>query len=321
MVNGFSNRIADLLDDSSEPIPIAASRTPAQREASRKNGARSRGPKTNEGKARSSANAFKHGALAKKITPPCDVRADEQMFQKARRSLIHDLQPQTFSQHAAVDSLAHDYVVLARARAMVEAVFKPPVPPLPPGESPEQWDLFQQARKQLRVLESLLAQCESGRRLECSFPDARLIADKLISVTKQLQSEIEEIREEEAAGEFPSDEDDIKVDEECKRLWAMIEPAAIKRFLDRKYLVEILSGTRLAVHADRKRFREFLQELRKGVKLRLADLPEFEKAMQLRADVKESKLAWAPQPLMLLEQYVTRIERSIQRKLNQFLAM
>ena len=36
-------------------------RTPAQIEASRRNGARSRGPVTEEGKARASRNAFKHG--------------------------------------------------------------------------------------------------------------------------------------------------------------------------------------------------------------------------------------------------------------------
>jgi len=118
-----TNRISNLWGDSpAAAIPSVVSRSPAQREAARRNGAMSRGPISPEGKARSSANAIKHGVLARKITPPCDIRGDDRMFQKARQSLIHDLQPQTYSQHAAVDSLAHDFVVLARARAMVEAI-------------------------------------------------------------------------------------------------------------------------------------------------------------------------------------------------------
>lgn len=49
-----------------------APRKPAQIEASRANGARSRGPVTDEGKANSARNAFKHGLTARSILLPTE---------------------------------------------------------------------------------------------------------------------------------------------------------------------------------------------------------------------------------------------------------
>jgi len=148
--------------------------------------------------------------------------------------------------------------------------------------------------------------------------DATLISDKIIALVTQLQLEIAEIQEDESTDEFSSIEDDIRGDEERKRLWALIEPA-LKRLTDRRRLVDILTGARLP-RADGKRLRELLRELRDGVQLRLADAPQLEKAMKDRAAAKEASLAWTPQPLMLLQDYVSRIERSIKRKLDQFSA-
>src|SRR5215207_7484874 len=45
-------------------MPEPRPRTPAQVDASRRNGARSRGPVTEEGKARASRNALQHGLCA-----------------------------------------------------------------------------------------------------------------------------------------------------------------------------------------------------------------------------------------------------------------
>ena len=55
----------------------AVSLSRARAEASRKNGAKSRGPKTPEGKARASQNALKHGLRAQKYVVLPDEDAAE----------------------------------------------------------------------------------------------------------------------------------------------------------------------------------------------------------------------------------------------------
>ena len=63
----------------------------ARAEASRKNGAKSRGPKTSEGKARSSHNALKHGLRAQKYVVLPEEDAAE--FAGLEAALIEELAP------------------------------------------------------------------------------------------------------------------------------------------------------------------------------------------------------------------------------------
>jgi hypothetical protein len=72
--------------------PCAAPISNARAEASRRNGARSRGPKTPEGKARSAQNALKHGLRAQKhIVPPSEDAAE---FEALEAALIEELAPE-----------------------------------------------------------------------------------------------------------------------------------------------------------------------------------------------------------------------------------
>ena len=67
------------------------SRISARALASRKNGARSRGPKTREGKARSAQNALKHGMrAAKHVVLPYEDAAEFAGFEAA---LVEELAP------------------------------------------------------------------------------------------------------------------------------------------------------------------------------------------------------------------------------------
>ena len=63
----------------------------AHAEASRKNGARSRGPKTEEGRARSAQNALKHGMRAQKYLVLADEDAAE--FAGLEAALVEELAP------------------------------------------------------------------------------------------------------------------------------------------------------------------------------------------------------------------------------------
>jgi hypothetical protein len=69
----------------------AVSVSSARAEASRKNGARSRGPKTAEGKARSAQNALKHGLRAQKHVVLPDEDGGE--FRALEAALIEELSP------------------------------------------------------------------------------------------------------------------------------------------------------------------------------------------------------------------------------------
>jgi hypothetical protein len=66
--------------------------SPARAEASRRNGAKSRGPKTPEGKERSSQNALKHGLRAQKHIVLPGERAAE--FAALEAALLEELAPQ-----------------------------------------------------------------------------------------------------------------------------------------------------------------------------------------------------------------------------------
>ena len=74
------------------PTRPAAPATKARAEASRKNGAKSRGPKTPVGKARSAQNALRHGMRARKYLVLPDEDAAE--FAELEAALVEELAPE-----------------------------------------------------------------------------------------------------------------------------------------------------------------------------------------------------------------------------------
>lgn len=101
-------------------------RTEAQRNASRRNGKESRGPKTPEGKLISSKNATKHGLLAAHVAPPVESRY-RPVFMRFLREFRKEYDPQTITDVLAVERLATMNVFLARAYESTERRLAPTV--------------------------------------------------------------------------------------------------------------------------------------------------------------------------------------------------
>jgi hypothetical protein len=99
-------------------VPVSSARA----EASRKNGARSRGPTTPEGKARSAQNALKHGMRAQKYVVLPEEDAAE--FAALEAALILELAPQGVLQSILVRRIARAAWRLERAERLEVELFE-----------------------------------------------------------------------------------------------------------------------------------------------------------------------------------------------------
>ena len=95
-------------------------RTPAQIEASKKNGAKSKGPTTTEGRARSSQNSLRHGLTSHKVVV-MDGESKEE-WESFQREFILKFQPRDFVEERIVIEMAVCRWRLERVWAMQTAV-------------------------------------------------------------------------------------------------------------------------------------------------------------------------------------------------------
>ncbi|MCL6609358.1 MAG: hypothetical protein K6T74_14830 [Geminicoccaceae bacterium] len=86
-------------------------RSPAQSEAARRNGARSRGPVTAEGKARASRNALRHGLCSTRSLAPGE---DAAAFAALRADLLDEAAPRSRLEALLLERLALTFWKLAR---------------------------------------------------------------------------------------------------------------------------------------------------------------------------------------------------------------
>jgi hypothetical protein len=99
-----------------EDIAMDICLSPARAAASRRNGARSRGPKTPEGKARSAQNALKHGMRAQKCIVLPGERASA--FTAFEAALLEELAPEGALQAVLAQRVVAASWRLARAERL-----------------------------------------------------------------------------------------------------------------------------------------------------------------------------------------------------------
>ena len=100
-------------------------RSAAQVEASRLNGAKSRGPITAQGRQAVVHNAVKHGLLARRIAPLPDYRGEHLDYEQHLQDLVVEYEPRSRTQMNFVELLSADWVRLARIRQCAERLATP----------------------------------------------------------------------------------------------------------------------------------------------------------------------------------------------------
>ncbi len=96
-------------------------RSQAQIEASRRNGALSRGPVTEEGKARCQRNALRHGLAARKIVL---LDEEEQSFREYHEAFVRDLRPRSALEETLIERIALASWRLRRAAWMEAGIIQ-----------------------------------------------------------------------------------------------------------------------------------------------------------------------------------------------------
>lgn len=105
----------------SSPRPAALPQPNPRAEASRRNGAKSRGPKTSEGKARSAQNAWKHGLCAQTLVALGDE--DRAAFEALEAALVEELAPEGTLQWLLAGRIARAMWRLERAERIEGELF------------------------------------------------------------------------------------------------------------------------------------------------------------------------------------------------------
>src|SRR6478735_8086116 len=156
------------------PATSPRPRSPAQIEAARRNGARSRGPVTAEGKARSSRNALKHGLAALHHFVLEDEAPSE--LEELTTRLLAEVEPESEIEARLVKRMAIAFWKSERAERIEVALFDA-APKLRPPQAGFQWEVADPLTtfdlKRFNAVRGYQAQ--QGRELSRCLKELRLL--------------------------------------------------------------------------------------------------------------------------------------------------
>ncbi len=156
------------------PATAPRPRSPAQIEAARRNGARSRGPVTAEGKARSSRNALKHGLAALQHFVLEDEAPSE--LEELTARLIAEIEPESEIEARLVKRMAIAFWKSERAERIEVALFDA-APKLRPPQAGFEWEVADPLTtfdlKRFNAVRGYQAQ--QGRELSRCLKELRLL--------------------------------------------------------------------------------------------------------------------------------------------------
>ena len=201
-MNAVNRMFGPTLPGGAAAVEARKPRTPAQAEASRINGAKSRGPKTRMGKDRSRQNAVRHGFLARKVVPIADGRHEHREYRGLLDGLVAEFEPRTTTEWAWVETLAHDFVHLGRVKQLQEVVMT--AEPMRDSCGTDAYTL--DLRYRIGVLARLAGEVRDGRPMTCGPAELAGVGAAVRKLAESMREDARETREKVADGEEPEDQ-------------------------------------------------------------------------------------------------------------------
>jgi hypothetical protein len=226
------------------------------------------------------------------------------------KALEQEFTPATYTQHAAVGSLADDYVLLGIAREMMKALLEPRYQT--PKQAEELKEYVAMRAYQWRIDRSLAAM-EAGKQSALSEKAANAVAGRLLM---RLEG-IERMLREDLDPEFdPPDEADILAREPVTKFMETTGPAW-RTLKDRALLAGGLTGRKLLDSQQHLRLQALLACVKEEIRRWMSWHETHERQLQEAKDRTLADLVAQPGQLTQLHDCMARLERSIAKKLSQ----
>ena len=253
-------------------------RTAAQVEASRRNGAKSRGPRTAAGKARVRANAWRSGLFAKRLRPFDDGGYEHHDYDELLRHLVAEHRPAGQVQQLLVETLAADLIHLRRVLELRGVAFAAEAVDFTPNPSARDQGL-ETMEDTLRRLDGLVDAFERGVPISMPADNVAETAAYFAGLARELGDAAATPQEGEGAESsdqvdelLDDDDDDEDLDwvdpfgplsrEELCRAYAAVGPEQLG-LTDEVHVAEVLSSRRPVADAQRPQWSAFLRHARR----------------------------------------------------------